>query len=153
MATTVQPSGHATAQVNSNSKSSKTGEILGGINAFDSPAQEGRHALSMGPNQMSTQPIKGYRPTPGLVRLFARTGTTQRSPKLIHQTEPPSLRRSYADILRTGMEGNGAPTQGNGMGTGYCSNGTGVCSRRILATLPKATRWWVSWQQRRWKAV
>jgi hypothetical protein len=84
MAKTVQPFGHETTQVNSNSKSSKTGDISGGLNVFGSPTQEGSHALSMGPNRMSTQPVKGYRPTPSLARLFARTGMTHRSSKLIH---------------------------------------------------------------------
>jgi hypothetical protein len=84
MAKTVQPSGHETTQVNSNSKSSKTGDISGGLNVFGSTTQEGCHALSMGPNRMSTQPVKGYRPTPSLARLFARTGMTHRSSKLIH---------------------------------------------------------------------
>jgi hypothetical protein len=124
MAAIAQPSSHATAQGNSNLKSSKMGEISGGLIEFDSPVQEGRHAPRMGPNQQSTQPVMGYRPTPGLVRLFAKTGTAQHNPKLFHRTDPPPLRRTYADVLRIGMEGSGAPAQGKGADVGYCGNGT-----------------------------
>jgi hypothetical protein len=57
MATIAQPSGHATAQGNSNSKSSKMGEISGGLIEIDSPVQEGCHAPRMGQTGSQHSPL------------------------------------------------------------------------------------------------
>jgi hypothetical protein len=88
-----------------------------------------RHTSSMGLNQKATGPNKGYRPTPGLIQLFSRTGTGCKNPK--HQSgsnTPPNQthtphRRSYADVLRSRMEGKGQ-SYGSSNGNGYRGNGT-----------------------------
>jgi hypothetical protein len=88
-----------------------------------------RHTSSMGLNQKATGPNKGYRPTPGLIQLFSRTGTGCKNPK--HQSgsnTPPNQthtphRRSYADVLHSRMEGKGQ-SYGSSNGNGYRRNGT-----------------------------
>jgi hypothetical protein len=61
--------------------------------------------------------------------MFRRTRIGRRNPKaLLHSTAPPinqptPQRRSYAEALRSGMEGNGQ--YGNGAGNGVCGTGNG----------------------------
>jgi hypothetical protein len=43
--------------------------------------QDGYHTTSMGPNHRAIGPNKGYRPTPGLINLFCKTGTGCKNPR------------------------------------------------------------------------
>jgi hypothetical protein len=59
--------------------------------------KKGRHTLGMGLNPLSTKPAIGYQPTPGLVRLFSKTGTKQNTNQRSDITKPrfhPRGRRS-----------------------------------------------------------
>jgi hypothetical protein len=69
--------------------------------------------LRLGLNCKATEPRKGYRPTPGLISLFSKTGTSCKNPKHRsrsttpqNQTHPPPC-RSYVDVIHNGMEGRG----------------------------------------------
>jgi hypothetical protein len=114
--------GQAQSMVFSNSKSSLPGVVKDRLISIDS-TEKGHH---MGCNRLSKKPKTGYQPTPGLVRHFSKMGTTQEKPK--HTYTPPNelpplllqqTRCSYADVVRRGMEGNGAQAHRNGNGNGY----------------------------------
>jgi hypothetical protein len=77
MAETAPRSDQATIQGKSNLKFSKHGEILEGLNCNDSSVEEGHHAFHVGLNRLPIQPATGYQPTPGLVWLFTKTGTSR----------------------------------------------------------------------------
>jgi hypothetical protein len=51
----------------------------------DSTSHKGRHMYHMVLDRLSTKPVMGYQPTPGLVHLFSKTGTTRRSPNHTQQ--------------------------------------------------------------------
>jgi hypothetical protein len=114
--------GQAQSTVFSNLKSGLPGVVKDRLISIDS-TEKGHH---MGCNQLSKKPKTDYQPTPGLVRHFSKTGTTQEKPKHTYTppNEPPPLllqqtRCSYADVVHRGMEGNGAQAHRNGNGNGY----------------------------------
>jgi hypothetical protein len=84
------------------------------------PTEPGRHELIMGHEGESIRSMLGYRPTAGLISLFARIGIRHSNPKR-PSLSPQHSRRSYADPVRSNMEQGGAPVN-NGR-TGYCSRG------------------------------
>jgi hypothetical protein len=72
---------------------------------------------------MPRKPKIGYTPAPGLITFFSRTCTCRRNPNPQQRpTMPPDLtlldHRSYAEVVRVGMEGNGMFGHGNGHVTG-----------------------------------
>jgi hypothetical protein len=89
----------------------------------DSLDHTGRHGKTMGLGRLSKQPNLKYNPTPGLIALFARIGTRHRNPKPVGTTPPPSTRRSYVEVLRTGMANNGAPFRAGAGQRGYPNGG------------------------------
>lgn len=79
---------------------------------------------------MKLDPHIPFRPTEGLVALFARTGTRSRTPRAPHLRVSCNL-GTYAEVTKLTMEGGGA-NQGrgvansNGSGRGYQSGGRGA---------------------------
>lgn len=86
----------------------------------------GRHNAIMGQKTFDIKAKIPYKPPPGLVALFARTGTNRQNPISL-LTVPPPRKRSYAKVVRTGMENRDgkpnmargdAPNQGSQRGRG-----------------------------------
>jgi hypothetical protein len=76
--------------------------------SVDVLTEPGRHELIMGHEGESGRQTLGYRPTPGLISLFTKTGVRRPNPKCPNFS-PQCNRRSYADVIRSNMEQGGAP--------------------------------------------
>jgi hypothetical protein len=116
----------------SNLKYENQGACCDAVHTEDVKGIKGRHAKCMGLTQTPRSPIRSYCPTPGLISLFRKTGTSRRNPNAPQNPcqaaapssgEPLPKRRTYADTLRNGMEGGGM--YGNGVGNGVQGNGSG----------------------------
>jgi hypothetical protein len=124
------PSGQAVSQDIQLLKIETKGEITVVLKSNDIMGHQGRHISNISLNQVSNKPVTKYIPTPGLISLFSKTGRKHRNPNQQPRThappnQPPKPRRSYADVLRAGMDGKGAPMQGNSSGNGNRGNGSG----------------------------
>jgi hypothetical protein len=64
--------------VDSSSKFDEGGIIRGAHNSSDGMLYKGRHTSRSGLVHRSTGPNIGYRPAPGLIKLFSKTGTGRR---------------------------------------------------------------------------
>ncbi|KAF8735683.1 hypothetical protein HU200_014448 [Digitaria exilis] len=70
----------------------------------------------MGLEKINFDPTVPYRPTQGLVALFARTGGIRGiSPRAPHTASPASVAKTYADAFAA-MDGDGKGTRGRGFG-------------------------------------
>jgi hypothetical protein len=75
------------------------------------PTELGCHVLHMGHKSESDHHRFGYRPTPGLMSLFSKTGVCRLNPKpLVSHT---SCHRSYADVVHDSIEQGGASSNSN----------------------------------------
>jgi hypothetical protein len=100
----------------------KSPAITGIPNSYSNSVSKGRHANHMGRPGYELNTKIPYKPTQGLVSLFARTG----KPRLSKNTKPPQPRRTYAEVLRSGMENGRAParhTNGGSLRGGAASGG------------------------------
>jgi hypothetical protein len=75
-------------------------------NTLDGLMELGCHVSHMGHKSQSGSPSVGYRPTPGLITLFSKTGGRRRNPNpaLPHQRS----RRSHADVVHGSMDQGGS---------------------------------------------
>jgi hypothetical protein len=87
--------------------------------SVDVLTEPGRHELIMGHEGESGRQTLGYRPTPGLISLFTKTGVRRPNPKCPNFS-PQCSRRSYADVIRSNMEQGGAPMNNSCPGFGPC---------------------------------
>jgi hypothetical protein len=74
-------------------------------NSNDGQMVLGRHDNVMGQNRKSSHPNLLYRPTPGFIVLFGKTGGRRHNPNpatLSHRDN-----HSYTDVVRSGMDPNG----------------------------------------------
>lgn len=99
----------------------------------------------VGPNRADTpghQPLKlgthiPYRPTKGLIAFFARTGTRRKNPTAPHLRSKSSCGHTYAEVVRSEMEGGGAnwgrrAAANNGQGRGNSQPGRGNAQSGLL---------------------
>jgi hypothetical protein len=128
-AVSMQNQSQVRCKENLNLKSETQGSCCGVMQTEVVKGYKGRHASCMGLNPTPSRPTNGYRPTPVLITLFRKTGTPRRNPKTLRQAAAPSnseplpQRRSYAKVVRSGMEGRGM--YGNGASNGVRGNGSG----------------------------
>jgi hypothetical protein len=110
-ATSCADSKKAASTIDSNSKFDEGGVIRGAQSCSGGMVYIGRRTSRTGLEHTSTGPNIGYRPAPGLIKLFNKTWTERRNPNThTRSTTPPKhqtpRRRSNAEIMRNGMDGS-----------------------------------------------
>jgi hypothetical protein len=113
----------AASTTDSDSNRRKHGEIKGAQKSKDGMVYRGRRTVCTGLEHTSTRPSRCYKPAPGIITLFNKTGTGRRDPKSLTRSttplkQPEPHSRSYTEVVRSGMDGNGK------YGNGAASNGS-----------------------------